>query len=142
MGPHGTASCAIIQYKQKTERRCPMSHTPSPRPLFGREEITSSVARVDASNVVRVPEDTLKVRKRAASSRSLQNARRAVLQPRRIGKASGADKPHRQNTGQIRTLRPITYHSKRIIPRVRGINRYDEQSPSKLFGHGKARHKP
>ena len=139
MGPHSTASRAIIQYKQKTERRCPMSHTSSPRPLFGREEITSSVSHVDASNVVRVLEDTLKVRKRAASSRSLQNARRAVLRPRRIG---GADKSHRQNTGQIRTLRPITYHSKRIIPRVRGINRYDEQSPSKLFGHGKARHKP
>ena len=38
-----------------------MSHTPSPRPLFGREEITSSVARVDASNVVRVLESALKV---------------------------------------------------------------------------------
>ena len=33
-----------------------MSHTPPPRPLFGREEITSSVSRVDTSNVVCVPE--------------------------------------------------------------------------------------
>jgi hypothetical protein len=71
-----------------------MSHTPSPRPLFGREEITSSVSHVDASNVVRVLEDTLKVRKRAASSRSLQNARRAVLRPRRIGEEHLAQISH------------------------------------------------
>lgn len=138
MGPHGTASRAIIQYKQKTERRCPMSHTPSPRPLFGREKITSSVSRVDASNVVCVLEDTLKVRKRAASSRNLQNARRAVLRPRRIGEHLAQISHTDRIRGQIQPFERFTHNTTKTPDQNRGFSVSNFVLPNKFHGHDPA----